>query len=251
MHLPSNLPTFARPLIYRTKIVSSRARKVESHDCHEAATRRVRERFRAGFQARVSSLYHYFLRKIKRIWYSRSFSLSFSIFPEGESSRSLPRDIPVFTRINSRVAINVNPREYPRGRVVAPNCKSTAPDRITSGVNYRFSGKFSVPGGTMRVWRASRACASRPKVRIRRARHLQLGESSPHHTRHPPCVSACALMLSSARPMGNFGLCHGNFSLDQNKMTTTTTITKMTIAGHGMKFLGMTDLISLCILSDF
>lgn len=53
--------------------------------------------------------------------------------------------------------------------------------------------------------RDARVCVAWPKVRIRCARHLQLGKSSPHRTQHPPCVSVPRTLLSSARPMAISG----------------------------------------------
>ena len=110
----------------------------------------------------------------------------------------------------------MTPRESARGRE-----PRRATDRITPGGGKLsiFSGKFD----PLRTGIVGRNVDARVALLVRVPRHLQLGGESVA-TPHPPCVSDVSdvsdvsalvreLMLSSARPMGNFGLCHGNFSL--------------------------------------
>ena len=104
MHLSSNLPTFARPPIYRTKIVSSSKKSHDCHDCHEVAIRRIRERERIS-----RLLYYYFMRKFEiknRILAPSKFI--FWCFFQNRINRHdrFPTDIPVSTRINSRVLMS-------------------------------------------------------------------------------------------------------------------------------------------------
>lgn len=141
MHLPSNLPTFARPPIYRAKIVppSGKSRK--------SGFRAARIRAASGFRSGASPLHHYFMRKFIRV---ASLILSFArslargsppplsplfrvFFPRKEKSprygfslfRALARIIRARAASNEFARIHV-------ARVVAPNCES-APDRIASG----------------------------------------------------------------------------------------------------------------------
>lgn len=136
----------------------------------------------------------------------------------------------------------------------SPNCDRFGSNRLR--VNYRLHDASSpYPGGrctNVSAHTCARACVCvcvcRPhsvdSVRTSPAIRRVVGAPhAPPHAASALCVSAAARCLARPPADGNFGLCHGNFSLDQNNTTTMiTTTTTMTI--HSTKFLGTANPIS-------
>jgi len=126
MHLPSNLPTFARLPIYRAKIVSS-SKKSRKPGCRSEDPRALREARLLYIIILWENLQESYL------WYSRSLGirLSFLTFFPRENRHSLPRDLLVFARIIRARAAN---NDFARIHVVQSSCLiARAPDRIASG----------------------------------------------------------------------------------------------------------------------
>lgn len=137
MHLPSNLPTFARPLIYRAKIVSS-SKKSRKPGCRSEDPQAFA---RAELSRRAFSISLFYMKIYKNcisLIFSPArnllFSLLFATLPPGRNrhGRFPRRDLSRFRAdYSSRRAAN---NDFARIHVVeSSRLIARAPDRIASG----------------------------------------------------------------------------------------------------------------------